>query len=212
MLSPANSFFQQMQVLEHSSLTASTLGACALGAPFMASSANLAFNKRQLDFNAQMLNLSKPSGDDVFLLHSAKRLNSSKIKCIHSQAGLVYSKTTKSFADFLRQRARWASKASAYRDPISIAVALVVFVFNFVLLALLVSAFFLPVLWPLLAIGFAAKVIVDLPLLWIYLKQYHAVSLLKVFVPLQLVYPIYVLAAICVSIVGKIEWKGRGGF
>lgn len=212
MLSHTNSFFEQMQALEHCSLTASTLGACGLGLPFMASSANLAFNKRRLAFNAQMLNPSQSSGDDVFLLHSAKRLKNNNIQCVRSKTSLVYSKTTKSFIDFLRQRARWASKASAYRDPISIAVALVVFIFNLVLLALLVSAFFAPTLWPLLAIGFAVKVIVDLPLLWIYLKQYHLVSLLKVFVPLQLVYPIYVLATICFSIIGKFEWKGRGDF
>ncbi len=210
MLGPANSFFQQMQSLEHSSLTASTIGACEMGIPFMASSANLAFDKQKLGFNMQMLNPLQPSGDDVFLLHSAKRFDRKRIVCVHGPASLVTSKPADSLLSFLIQRARWASKATSYRDLTSIAVALIVLLLNLILVTLLIYILYAPQLWPLLAIGFAVKTIIDLPLLWIYLKVYRAVNLLKVFIPLQLVYPFYILFAATISVFGKTKWKGRG--
>jgi len=71
MISPTNSVFQKMQALEYASLMASSLGACALGFPVMASSANLAFVKKTIGFNHQMLEPRQTSGDDVFLLHNA---------------------------------------------------------------------------------------------------------------------------------------------
>ena len=210
MLLPAKTFFQKLQALEHASLQASTIGACGVGFPIMASSANLAFDREGLGFSSQMLNLSQPSGDDVFLLHSAKRMaGSKKVGCIHHQNALAFTKPSDSLKQFLTQRGRWASKAGAYRDFGAITVALVVLLFNVSLLGLIVSLFFAPHLWPLLAIGYGVKILADFPLLWLFLKKYGKTSLLMVFLPLQLVYPLYVLVASFISIFGTLSWKER---
>lgn len=209
MLSPSRSLFQKFQALEHSSLQASTLGACGIGLPFMASSANLAFSKGKLGFESKMLNMDRPSGDDVFLLHNAKiKFGSKVVSCVHSMGAMVYTKPADSIMHFFNQRARWASKATAYKDFTAIAVAVVVLLFNLSLVGLIASTFFAPPLWPFLVIGYGVKIFADFPLLLLYLKKYGEASLMMVFLPLQLVYPIYVVLAFIISTIGAFQWKG----
>lgn len=210
MLAPSTSFFEKMQALEHASLTASSLGACALQVPFMASSANLSFNKSRLGFNLQLLNPDFASGDDVFLLHSAKRNPDVSIDCAFSHDSLVYTKPTNSLANFLLQRARWASKATGYSDFMAIAVSLVVLLFNFLLVSMAVLSFWNLMFLGMLATGFLVKSIADLFLFYPFLKRCQKVSLLNVFLPLQLIYPFYTIVAFTLALFTKVQWKGRG--
>lgn len=210
MLAPSIRFFEKMQALEHASLTACSLGACALRVPFMASSANLSFSRSRLGFNLQLLNPNIISGDDVFLLHSAKRMADVSIGCLFSNDSLVYTKPTNSLTHFLQQRARWASKATGYSDFMAIMVGLVVLLFNLLLVSLVVLSFLKLVFLGMLAMVFLVKSIADLLLLYPYLKRYQKVSLLNVFLPLQLVYPFYIIVASALALFTKVQWKGRG--
>ena len=209
MLFPTKSVFQKMQLLEHASLSASTLGACAVGIPFMASSANLSFSRDVLGFKLDMLNPTQPSGDDVFLLHHAKKIRKGKIRCIHSPNGLVLAKCVRSLKDFLLQRARWASKATVYRDFASIAIGVIVLLFNLTLIYLMVFSFFDIFYLKMLLLAFIVKILADFLLLFPYLRRYNKISLINVFLPLQLVYPIYIVIAFGLSILNKPKWKGR---
>jgi poly-beta-1,6-N-acetyl-D-glucosamine synthase len=211
MIKPSKSFFDKFQCLEHSSLTASSIGACSVGLPFMASSANLIFSKSRLGFGIEMLNPDYPSGDDVFLLHSAKQKPDVRIGCLNNTYGMVYTKPVGSVTEFLHQRARWASKSSGYDDIAAILVASVVLFFNLSLILLLGLSCWLPYARVLLIIGFGLKSIADLSLLYLYLKKFGNLSILKVFLPLQLVYPFYIVVAFFLSIFGKTKWKERVG-
>ncbi len=209
MLEPAKSLFEMMQALEHASLTASSLGACAMGFPIMASSANLAINQKKLNFTINLLNPAQQSGDDVFLLHSAKREGNHNIACIHTSKSLVFSKPARTLREFLKQRARWASKATAYRDWATVLVGVTVLLFNLMLL----MAFFTSALnsagWLLLGVGLGVKSLLDFTLLYKYLRKYNKIYLLKVFIPLQLMYPFYVCVSFFISLFGSVSWKGR---
>jgi glycosyltransferase involved in cell wall biosynthesis len=209
MIGPNNTFFQKIQALEYASLMASSLGANALGFPFLASSANLAFVKKPIGFEYSMLGPSQISGDDVFLLHSVKQKKCGNIFYTLSPDALVKTEPVKSPYDFVMQRARWASKAPAYRDWQTIAIAVIVLLFNLMIVGLMVIAPFFKPLWLLLVIAFTLKLLVDFPLLWIFLKRYHETSLLKVYLPLQLVYPFYIFMAFVLSLVSPMIWKGR---
>jgi cellulose synthase/poly-beta-1,6-N-acetylglucosamine synthase-like glycosyltransferase len=205
-LETRKSTFGMMQALEQASLSASTFGACGLGLPFMASSANLAFSKSLLDYNLQMLNPNHVSGDDVFLLHSAKR-QGQRVSCNWNVNAQVTTKPVNTPKEFILQHARWASKAPKYKDFFSIIVALIVLIFNALLFILILTTLVNPNLWKLLAIGFGVKLLFDFPLLLIYLTQFKQTSLLKVFLPLQLLYPFYVVITAAVSMLGKVKWK-----
>ena len=206
-ISPTKTFFQKVQALEHASLTASSLGACELGFPIMASSANLAFDKSKVGFNFQMLNPNQPSGDDVFLLHNAKRKCAKKIRTLSSSDGIVFTKPVSSLKDFLFQRARWASKAPAYTDRATIMVALIVFLFNFAIVGLAVGVLFETQLWPLLSIVFLLKILVDFPLLYTFQKKFGEVSLMSIYILLQIFYPLYIVVTFCISLVLPVKWK-----
>jgi len=207
MIKYGTNFFQRMQTLEHASLQAATFGGCGLGIPFMAGSANLAFHRERVGFNREMLNPAHPSGDDVFLLHGAKRQGRGAIGCVHSPQALVNTKPAEGLTEFLFQRARWASKAPLYRDVVAILVALIVLIFNLMLLLLVVLSFFIHGALLALATAIAVKALVDFPLLRIYLKRYKETSLLWVFIPLQLLYPFYIALAFALSVMAPVKWK-----
>jgi cellulose synthase/poly-beta-1,6-N-acetylglucosamine synthase-like glycosyltransferase len=209
MISPTNTFFEKMQALEHASLTASSIGACGVGLPFMASAANLSFNKSMLGFEQQMLNPKYASGDDVFLLHSAKRRKGFRISPLKGEGALVFTQPVKSVGKFLAQRARWASKSTGYTDFTAIAVGFTVLLFNLLLVALAVLSFWNIAYLKVLGLGYVVKSIADLLLLIPYLSQHKKLSLLYVFIPLQLVYPIYIVIAFAMAMLTNTRWKRK---
>lgn len=211
MISAGKSVFSRLQALEHASLTASSIGACALGIPFMASSANLSFSKSKLGFNVQMLNPSQASGDDVFLLHSAKRKKAVKISYLKGEGGMVFTQPVKNIKAFFYQRARWASKSTGYTDFTAITVGFIVLLFNLMLVLAMLLSFWDVIYLKLLVLGFVVKSVADILLLFSYLKRYHKLSLLNVFVLLQLGYPIYIVVAFGMAIFTNSTWKGRRG-
>lgn len=209
MISPTNTFFEKIQALEHASLTASSIGACGIGIPFMASAANFSFNKTTLGFEQQMLNPKYASGDDVFLLHSAKQKNGIKISPLQGESALVSTQPAKSIGAFLFQRARWASKSTGYTDFTAITVGFTVLLFNLMLVVLMVHSFWSIAHLKMLGLGYAVKSLADMLLLFPFLLKYKKLSLLYVFIPLQLVYPIYIVVAFGMAMLTKIKWKRR---
>jgi hypothetical protein len=209
MISPTNTFFEKMQALEHASLTASSIGGCGIGTPFMASAANLSFNKSMLGFEQQMLNPKYASGDDVFLLHSAKRKKGFRISPLKGESALVFTQPVKTVGKFLAQRARWASKSTGYTDFTAIAVGFTILLFNLLLVALAVLSFWNIAYLKVLGLGYVVKSIADLLLLIPYLSQHKKLSLLYVFIPLQLVYPIYIVVAFSMATLTDSRWKRK---
>jgi len=209
MISPTNTFFEKMQALEHASLTASSIGACSIGIPFMASAANLSFNSSALGFEQQMLNPKYASGDDVFLLHSAKRKKDFRISPLQGEGAMVLTQPVKSVGKLLAQRARWASKSTGYTDSAAIAVGFTVLLFNLLLVALAVLSFWNIASLKMLGLGYVVKSIADLLLLTPFLSHYKKLSLLIVFIPLQLVYPIYIVIAFAMAMLTNIKWKRK---
>jgi glycosyltransferase involved in cell wall biosynthesis len=209
MISPANTFFEKMQALEHASLTTSSIGACSVGLPFMASAANLSFNKSMLGFEHQMLNPKYASGDDVFLLHSAKRKKGFRISPLKGEGALVLTQPVKSVDKFLAQRARWASKSTGYTDFTAIVVGFTVLLFNLLLVMLAILSIWNIAYLKVLGLGYVVKSIADLLLLIPYLKHHKKLSLLYVFIPLQLIYPIYIVVAFAMAMIVNSRWKRR---
>lgn len=205
-LHPLNNLFELFQALEHSSLTASTLGSCKMGIPFMASSANMAFDKKKIGFNLSILNPNLPSGDDVFLLHSA--INKGlKVSCYLNPCGTVETKSVNSLNAFLNQRARWASKSKQFKNRAAINVALIVFSYNSLLIILLGCWLFFGMNSIWLAIPFGIKLTIDFLLLNSYLGSIGRRKLLRVFLPLQLIYPFYIVLTTALAFIKPTKWK-----
>lgn len=91
--------FEKAQSLEFISLIASGAGAIGAKQAFMCNGANLAFRK----VNYAAVETDKASGDDVFLLHHAKK-NGAEITFVKEQEAIVWTAPKEDIHSLLQQR------------------------------------------------------------------------------------------------------------
>ncbi len=198
--------FQQLQALEFASLAASTAGACGANAPIMCNGANLAFKKETWQKCNGQLHDDEPSGDDVFLLHAVKRAGG-KIAFLKNENSVVTTQPQPTLGQFVRQRARWSSKATSYTDAATIGVACIVLGVSVLILADFIGIFWhFATLVPLL-IAFGAKFAIDTAFLAIFLPFVQQRRLLLHTPLLSTIYPIYIAYSALRGIMGKGDWK-----
>jgi len=208
-MTPLDNLTQKFQALEYSSLMASAAGSCGIGRPIIASSANLAFRNDVLNVSMDILNPKVSSGDDMFLLHHAKRFQNGKISFMGSRDAIVETATVTSFQKAMAQRKRWASKSLYYKDIDTIVAGFVVLLFSLALVFILVASLFNAENVYYFLLLMLIKSLVDFILLYKYLSFVEQKELLKVFLPLQLVYPLYIVYSFFAGIFTKVSWKGR---
>lgn len=195
LLSPAENLFEKMQVLEHLSLIGSTAGSASIGFPVMCNGANMAYERKAaLEVEKFRKDFYIPSGDDMFLLEQfVKRYGHNNVKFLLSKSAVVKTKTCKTIKEFFRQRRRWVSKTKSYTSWKVIVTALIVLFFNLSIISLLVSAFFVPALWSIYILLTLLKFFIDFPLLKNITNFMNQGSLLKWVLPLEIIYPFYVV-------------------
>ncbi len=209
LLSPAETFFEKIQVLEHLSLMGSTAGSAAIGFLVMCNGANMAYEREAaLEVEKERKDFNIASGDDMFLLEQfVKKYGHNNIKFLLSKSAIVKTKTCKTVSEFFRQRRRWVSKTKSYTSWKIIATALVVFLFNFSIISLLLSAFFIPALWSLYFLLTLLKFFIDFPLLKNITSFMDQRNLLKWTLPLEFIYPFYVVFTAVSGLLIKVNWK-----
>lgn len=204
------SFFDQVQALEFSSLIGSGAATSALGFPTMCNGANLAFRRDVFnEVGGYSGNLEIPSGDDEFLMRKIKAKYSAGIVFAGNSAAIVTTASSKSFSAFIQQRIRWAGK---WRHNQSLAtVLLAFFIVGFQVLVLAMPALVVlhlvnPIIGSVLLLS---KVIIE----YILLKQVSNFLFIRwrwvTFVGLQILYPFYVVTIGLLSNFLSFSWKGR---
>lgn len=206
-LSHSKSFFGKFQELEFLSLQAITAGTAAGNNGTMCNGANLAFRKSAYFANAGNLRFDIPTGDDVFLLHSMKAAKE-KIVWLESDEATVTTESAPGLTSFLRQRKRWASKSTAYRDPYSIILGIVTFVTNLLLPVLLIAALFDPGFMKVFFAAFLIKSVPDFLLLLNTTGRYKKRNLMWWFLPSQIVYPLYVVTVAFIALLSSPSRRG----
>ncbi len=203
--------FGKIQALEFNSLMGATAGSAALGLPSMANGANLAFRRETYFEVADLQNGNKyASGDDLFLMHAIKtRYGAKSIGFCYSKNAIVDTKAASSFSKFVAQRIRWASKSGGYRSYSTLIPAWIVFLFNFSLTLMLVSAFFFPWIIPVASLFLILKAMADYPLLRNVAQFFDQKKILLLFIPLSLIYPFYIVFTAFAALTTNVEWKGR---
>jgi cellulose synthase/poly-beta-1,6-N-acetylglucosamine synthase-like glycosyltransferase len=198
-------FLHRFQELEFLGLQGITAGTASAGDPVMCNGANLAFLRETYFKYDDNLHRELVSGDDVFLLHNIKREPGNKIMWIESEEAMVITNASETLCSFIRQRARWISKAGSYSDRFTQILAIVTFVTISVQLLLLACVLFLPGLLWVFAVFFVLKSIPDILILSNSARRYGKTSLMKWFVLSQLIYPVYVLTTVFYSMRHKTE-------
>ena len=196
-------FFKKLEELEFLSLQGITAASALHGDPTMCNGANLAFTKEAYLTHSDNLHDEISSGDDIFLLHSLKEENRSKISWLESPDALVITKSSSTLSSFLKQRSRWISKGRAYKDRYTIVLGIVTFVGVILQISyLILSSIYPSFIWVFLAV-LVLKSIPDFLILLNTSARYGSRKLMRWFLPAQLVYPFYVLSVVIYSLISK---------
>jgi hypothetical protein len=152
------------------------------------------------------------SGDDLFLLLTIKKKWPKEIRFLKSKKAVVLTNPVPDLKHFIQQRKRWTSKARFYRDSDILLTAILVFVVNFSIVTVLLSALFLPQLFFLFFILLIIKSLPDLLLLNSFASFFEKKIILKYFWMTQLIYPFYIVFMAVYGNIGKFKWKNRTYF
>ncbi len=204
-----NTFFEKIQSLEFLSLIGSGAGAININHAIMCNGANLAFEKNMFfEFNDALKN-NFSSGDDIFLLLKIKKNYGKKILFLKSLNATVHTKASPNLKTFVNQRKRWTSKSRAYYDFDILFTAIIIFLTNFSLLFTFVASFFNSQFFYYFLLLFLTKSIIDFIFLHSITIFFNKLKLMKLFIPLQLLYFFYISFVSIVGNFSKFEWKER---
>ena len=201
-------FLTRFQELEFLGLQAITAGSAEAGDPLMCNGANLFFTKKSFEKHAFSLHDELASGDDIFLLHRMKADGSSRISWLESDDARVRTNALSSAAGFLRQRTRWISKAGSYSDFPTKFTALATLAVVILQAATLIAAFAGSRFLLLYGSLFLIKSLPDYLVLRNTAIRYGRKSLLKWFIPSQIIYPFYVITVAGCAFAGRKPGSG----
>lgn len=202
--------FEKLQELEFISLMGVTGGSALNGMPLMCNGANLAYGKEEF-FCAGGLSGSEqsPSGDDLFLMMKFRKKYPDRVRFLKSTLATAYTCGSPSLNEFINQRKRWVSKSGYYKDFWVIACAIIVFLFNSCILAMIILSPFTGVFAENIQVSLTAKLFIDFLFLFLTASFFKRKSLLWLYIPAQLFYLIYVPLITMAGFLGSFEWKGR---
>lgn len=210
MLTSNGSMLSIFQKLDFISLQGITAASVSAGFHSMCNGANLAYKKsafREVDGFAGIDSLA--SGDDMLLMHKMFQKFPGRLQYLFSSEVIVTTSPMTSLADFLSQRIRWASKATAYNDTRIFVVLLLVYILNCSLFVLLLASLLNPFLFAYFIVFVLLKAMVEMPFMYAIADFFSSRKLLWWFIPLQPLHIMYTVISGLFSKFGKYNWKGR---
>ena len=203
------SSFGDLQALESLGLVAIGAGAIGIGHPNMCNSANVAYRRAAYEAFSEPVGGPVSAGDDEILLQRIARETDWEVAFCSAPEAAVHAVPTLSFGAFLRQRRRWAATGAQYPGLLLRASIGAVYVFFLLLLSSLLALPFSPGLAPYLLLALLLKVVPEGMLLWRSTQHFDRTSLLRYFLPEQLLQIPYVVFVGAAALTGPVYWKGR---
>lgn len=206
------SVIQRFQYIDCINNMAVTANGILNNAYFMANGANLAYEKslfNELDgFEGSE---AIASGDDMFMIQEAAKLDSSSVRFLKSKDAIVFTQPEESISSLIQQRKRWATKTKSYSDKRILKIQGYVFFFVSLLLFNLVFSF---IGTGLSFFGFLFGLFIKLAIDYMYLAQleeyFKSKDALKSFLPASLMFIGYIMSATWWALFpSKYKWKGR---
>lgn len=204
------SFVSIFQCLDFLSLQGITAASVSADKHSMCNGANLAYKKEAFfEVNGFKGIDNVASGDDMLLMHKIKKQFPGKLGYLFTQEAIVSTSPMPDWISFFNQRIRWASKAEKYDDKTIIAVLVLVYFYNVLLLALAVVSFFSSFAFNLFILSIAAKTVVEWNFMFAVAKFYKEKKLLWWFPVMQPFHILYIVIAGWLGKFGSYRWKGR---
>ncbi|MBI4947183.1 MAG: glycosyltransferase [Bacteroidetes bacterium] len=203
-------FQQIIQSQEMTVLTASAGASLFYNSPILCSGANLAYEKEAfLSVKGFEGVDATATGDDVFLMQKIHRKFPGEIKYLKSKEAIVFTHPEKTTSGALGQRKRWASKSFSYGFSPITAIAILVFLANFLILISGILSVINIKFALIFVITFSAKLIVDFMLLYSSSSFFGKRMCPVLFFFSSLLYLLYVSIIGLVSPFTTYTWKGR---
>lgn len=212
-----NSTFNKMQSLDFMALTTSGAASLYFNKAIMCNGANLAYSKQVYDEVNGFENIKQTaSGDDVLLMYKIKQKHPIGVAFVKDKDAIVYTEAQPTFNAFINQRKRWASKPWNLLNPETKTVSAIVFLFNALIfimglmacINLMVGTSKLPFV-EICLILLVFKCFIDFLLLFLAASFFGKKDILIYFLPVELLYPIYIVYTAIGGLVGGFTWKKR---
>jgi len=172
-----NSLLEKLQIAEYAAIQELTMQTAKRGRAVMCSGANLLVNREEWLKSWPDLHSEIPSGDDMFLLESFRR-RGLRIMALDRPDLTATIQAVPNLRALLRQRMRWAGKASHYTDRYIIRYG-----------ALVLLANLLQLVCPLV-------LLVKFPMEYRLIKKRDPKVSFAIALILEIVYPFYILLCI----------------
>ena len=204
-----SSFVEKCAALDFIGILGVQNGLAEIGLPFSCNGANMCITKEFYKTNYKT-NETFSSGDDVFLLHTAKQIDTNSIHFIQNKQATVGTNVPRTISSFFNQRCRWASKAGGYKDKVSIIVALIVYLYCFALTtACGFACFGNKLAFVCFIFLFLVKLCIDSILFFTTRSHFNSASYIWLAVPFEFVYFFYITIVPIASIFHTTKWKER---
>jgi cellulose synthase/poly-beta-1,6-N-acetylglucosamine synthase-like glycosyltransferase len=203
-------FFERLQTLEFLYLIG--LGAATIGnkKPSTCNGANLAYRKDIFEELKGFQGIDElASGDDELFLHKVASKYPDDIGFCKSYDALVYTHAKPNLTEFIRQRKRWASKSTKYKDKKIVVLGVSIWMFNLlIVLNLILGVLFINSLYLVLMV-LLVKCLAELVFL-VPVTGFVKRRILLCFLPLlTCIHTIYIIYIGVAGNSGKYMWKGR---
>lgn len=204
------SFFERLQTLEFLYLIG--LGAATIGnkQPSTCNGANLAYRKSVFEELKGFQGIDElASGDDELFLHKVASKYPDDIGFCKSYEALVYTHAKHNLIEFIRQRKRWASKSTKYKDKKIVVLGVSIWMFNVLIVLNLLLGFFFINCWYVAMAVLIVKALAEFVFLIPVTNFVRRRSLLYLLPLLTCIHTIYIIYIGVAGNSGKYIWKGR---
>ena len=206
----SSNFLERFQSLDVLSLQGATIGAFGIGKPFLCNGANMAYSKKLFyKLDGFKGNDTIASGDDIFLLEKALKLDKASIGYLKNEHAIVNTMAEPTWSRLTDQRLRWAAKTSKYTNTFGKLVALIILLMN----ALVICCIPLT-LAGIISLKFAfyvliIKLSIDFLLIYKAARFFNQETLLGSYLFAGLLYPFFSVYIAILSVFKDYKWKGR---
>lgn len=201
-------FLNKFQLLDMMAMQGIEFGTLHFGFPTLNNAANLTYQKEALTQVKGFDEHKTPSGDDVFLLERFIQ-NNKKVKGFLNKKHIVETVPEIGLINFLNQRLRWASKAKYYKNRMLIYFSTIILFQNTIMLFIYSALPFVENYLNILVILMLSKWLIDFILLFLVASFFEKRKALFYFIPVQLIYPMYLLIVWLASLTTSYNWKER---
>lgn len=204
----AGTFTSVLDCMEMLILQAFTFSSFYYKNPILNNAANMGFTKAAYFEAGEKCSAKIPSGDDIFFLHRVSE-NDKMIEAFLLKEMVVKTTGCSNIQELLQQKVRWASKYKYYTKSLLKKLSIFIFIVNVFVIVQIGFLIYDDFFFSYFLILLLSKWVIDFILLFLVSRFFDSIKTMLYFVPVQIVYPFYVLLVAILSLKGKYKWKGR---